>query len=285
MTAAIAILAASVLHAAGSEASRLPSVAVVVVRHEGVSFNEALRLAARLSQALGRAGASVALEPGGALARLGSRNPESCQTPACFAELAGVLQVSALVTLEVGKVLDQLALVATLVDGRDGKRLDERSDAVAPAKLEQALAAFARDLVPAIARLPAPAPPGTDTPREVSLVPNPGEASPAAGGDGRAYHPGVYLAGGATVATGVAAGAVLLWGYLAHQEMLSRCELRTGTAQCSQAVFQSICHPAEADPLSCRTANDRYVASAVLGASSLVLGAVTGYLLATHAPP
>jgi hypothetical protein len=281
--AALAVLAAA------AASSGPPAVVVVVAGHEGVTLNEARSLSSRLSQALKRAGATVALEPEAALARLGARNPEACQGPACFAEVAGLLGVSGLVTLEVGKVLDQLALVAAVVDGRDGKRLAERSNAVSPPEVDRTLAAFAAELLPTIQGLPPRSPSaGSDAPRDVALVPR--EAGPRPPGldpdaeRERGPGLGVYVAGGATVATGVAAGAALLWGYLGHQEMNRACAVEGGRAGCTFSTFQSLCHPTAADPLACKDVNDRYTASALLGISSAVMGAVTGYLLAT-APP
>src|SRR6185295_14256437 len=82
------------------------TMAVVITKHEGLEFEEALDLARRLTRALGSSGAPEPMDPEEAVTRLGGKNPEACGSrSACLAELARALHVSALVTLDGGKVV------------------------------------------------------------------------------------------------------------------------------------------------------------------------------------
>ena len=132
-------------------------MAVVITGHEGLAFDEALELARKLSRALGATGAPEPMDPQATVTMLGGKNPEACGTrSACLADLAHALHVSALVTMDGGKVVGDIALAVSLVDGRDGRRLLERTSAASPAQLDAALAPLAAELARVASALPGP---------------------------------------------------------------------------------------------------------------------------------
>ena len=141
------ILVAAALAASLSPPPEKPTMAVVITGHEGLAFDEALELARKLTRALGATGAPQPMDPQATVTMLGGKNPEACGTrSACLADLAHALHVSALVTMDGGKVVGDIALAVSLVDGRDGRKLLERTSAAPPAQLDAALMPLAAEL-------------------------------------------------------------------------------------------------------------------------------------------
>src|SRR5262249_5859994 len=134
-----------------------PTLAVVITGHEGLTFDEALVLARKLTDALGDAGALAPMDPRFVVSKLGGKNPEAGGSrSACLADLAHALHVSAVVTLDGGRVVSDIALVVALVDGRDGRKLLERSSASHPASIDSAMAPVADELARVASALPGP---------------------------------------------------------------------------------------------------------------------------------
>jgi len=145
------------LATAPSPAAERATMAVVITGHEGLAFEEALDLARKLTRALGATGAPQPMDPQLTVTQLGGKNPEACGArSACLADLAHALHVSALVTMDGGKVVGDLALAVSLVDGRDGRKLLERTSAAPPGHLDAALVPLAEELARVASALPGP---------------------------------------------------------------------------------------------------------------------------------
>jgi len=201
----LASLLVAALAAAPSPPPEKATMAVVITGHDGLAFDEALELARRLTRALGLAGAPEPMDPQLTVTKLGGKNPEACGArSACLADLARALHVSSLVTMDGGKVVGDIALAVALVDGRDGRKLLERTSAAPPAHLDAALLPLAAELARVASALPGPS--ALDAPYR-STRPDL-ERPPLNFGV-----PAVLVGGGAVVSGGVALGfaGAALW--------------------------------------------------------------------------
>src|SRR5262245_33562098 len=89
------LISAMALAASPAVAER-PTVAVVITAREGLTQDEALDLAWKLTRALRAAGALVPMDPQATRDRLGSKDPAACGSRSvCLAGLAHELRVSA----------------------------------------------------------------------------------------------------------------------------------------------------------------------------------------------
>jgi len=243
-----------------------PTVAVVITGHEGLSYGEALDLARRLTRSLQSAGALAPMDPQAIADKLGARNPEMCGSrSACLAELAHAIHVSALVTLDGGRVVSDIALVVSLVDGRDGRKLLERSTASAPANVDATMAPLAAELARVASALPGPS--ALDAPFR-STRPDL-ERPPLNFGP-----PALLTGGGAVVAGGVSVG--FLAAALAQWADLNA---RTHPRGDIPGYRYLIDYPVDEYDLRCREVDQRLTISLVAGISSAVLTGAAAYFL------
>lgn len=250
------------------------TVAVVVTGREGLYTAEGLQLAQRLARALTVAGASVPLDPQATVAKLEGRDPAACGSRSpCLAALARALHVSGLVTVEGGKVVDQFALVVGLVDGRDGRKLLERSSAATSANLDSVLASLAGELASVARALPGP------SALDAHLRPRPDLEPRRIPGQ----HPGlnfsapaVASSAGAVAAGGVAAG--FLVAALAEWVDL-RMHTRQVTVPGEPSGRTASDYTRERTDMMATEINRRLTISLVAGIGAAALAGTAGYFL------
>jgi hypothetical protein len=233
--------------AAAPDASAGTGAVVLVVRHEGLSAMESSTLADRLGRALAEAKVPLTMSSDDAASRLGKRGAKACRNkPACGAQLGRSLGAAAVVTIDAGKIFEDLPVRVQVLDARDGTVLFDRTGTVTVDRIAELdtffrevaqetpkalapLPAFAKPLVAQAAPQKQPDPRATgpgqasDAPRVTpppDLTPAPRE--PGVMAEAQPSPVPRYVAGGGAAVSAVAAVTFLALGLAQHGQLQAR---------------------------------------------------------------